>query len=122
MNTPNLDNFIKGWIALFACSPKTRLEWRTRTGLPPPSYLATRWWSRFEVIKQVLSAFGDIEPFLNTGDISPTTSNKLLEILRDLPTQRRLKIKLAMTVDSMEPFVKACYALEVDGPLALIAL
>ena len=94
MKTPNLDNFAKSWIGLFARSPKTRLAWRTKTGLPPPSYSATRWWSRFEVMNQVLNAFGDILPFLNSDDLPPATSNKLLEILNDPPTQRRLKIEL----------------------------
>ena len=58
---------------------------------------------------------------MNSDDIPPATSNKLLDILNDLPTQRRLKIELAITMDSMEPFVKACYMLQGDGPLALIA-
>ena len=60
-------------------------------------------------------------PFLNIDDIPPATSNKLLDFLNDLSTQRRLKIELAITVDSMEPFLKACFMLEGDRPLALIA-
>ena len=32
---------------------------------------------------------------------------------------RKLKIKLAVTVDGMEPFVKATYALEGDGMLSV---
>ena len=48
MKTPILDDFIKAWISLFAHSPKSRLAWRTQTGLSTPTYSATRWWSKFE--------------------------------------------------------------------------
>ena len=33
--------------------------------------------------------------------------------------ETNLMIELAVTVDAGEPFVKACYTLEGDGPLAL---
>ena len=48
-----LNDFIKTWVGIFSHSPKTRLAWTTLTGLSPPSYSATRWWSKFEVINQV---------------------------------------------------------------------
>ena len=50
MNTPELDKFIKGWIQLFTRSPKIKLVWKTSTNLPVPSYSATRWWAKWEVI------------------------------------------------------------------------
>ena len=65
MTTPIIDDFIKGWIGLFAHSPKARLAWRTQTGLSVPSYSATRWWSKFEVIEQFHNMFGDVTLFLN---------------------------------------------------------
>jgi len=43
MNTPILDKFTTAWIGLFSHSPKSRLAWRTQTGLPPRSYSSTRW-------------------------------------------------------------------------------
>ena len=49
MNTPILHNFCKAWISLFSQSLKSHLLWRTQTGLPAPSYSATRWWSQFGV-------------------------------------------------------------------------
>lgn len=94
MKTPVLDAFSKGWIGLFSKSPKARLAWHTLTGLSLRSYLATRWWSKFEV---------------------------LLNILRDPSQSRKLKMELAVTIDVMEPFVKATYVLEGDGPLAFVA-
>ena len=42
MNTPILHDFCKAWIDLFSRSPKSRLLWKTETGLPAPSYSATR--------------------------------------------------------------------------------
>ena len=43
------------------------------------------------------------------------TRQKLVAVLDDDPQCRKLKMELAMTVDGMEPFVKATYALEGDG-------
>lgn len=40
-------------------------------------------------------------------------------MLDDDPQCQKLKMELAMTVDGMEPFVKATYALEGDGILSL---
>ena len=118
MKTPILDDFTKAWISLFTHSPKSRLAWKTQTGLPIPSYSATRWWSKFEVIHQLLNTFG---AFLHGSDLPPATTGKLLKILDDEPTCRKLKMELAIVVDSMEPFVKATYSLEGDGPLVLVA-
>ena len=42
-------------------------------------------------------------------------------IVNDRAAFRKLKIELAVTVDSMQPFVKATYDLEGDGPLVLYA-
>lgn len=74
MNTPVLNDFIKTWINMFSHSPKTRLKWTTLTGLPPPRYCATRWWSKFEAIHQVHNTFGDIVPFLTDTDLPATSS------------------------------------------------
>ena len=41
--TPNLDNFIRLWISLFAHSPQARLWWKGRTGKAMSSYSSTRW-------------------------------------------------------------------------------
>lgn len=44
-----------------------------------------------------------------------------MEILNDPPKNRKLQMELAITIDFGEPFVKATYKLEGDGPLALSA-
>ena len=119
MKTPILDDFFKAWIGMFSRSPKTRDKWRSLTGLPPPSYSVTRWWSCFEVLAKLLSTFGDVFTLLEDEDISPANANKLRAILSDAAKTRKLKIELAATVDCMEPFVKTTYSLEGDGFLAL---
>ena len=119
MKTPILDEFFKAWVGMFSRSPKTRARWRALTGLPPPSYSVTRWWSRYEVLAKLMSTFGDVSNLLEEDDISPANASKLRAILEDAPMTRKLKMELAVTVDCMEPFVKATYNLEGDGYLAL---
>ena len=121
MNTPILHDFSKAWIGLFSRSPKSRLLWRTQTGQFVSSYSATRWWSRFEVINQLLTAFNVVVTFLANDDFPPVTSGKLLEIVNDPPKARKLKMEIAITVDAMKPFVKATYKLEGDGALSVVA-
>ena len=43
-DTPNLDEFGKAWVGIFAHSPKARLLWRERTGRSMATYRETRWW------------------------------------------------------------------------------
>ena len=118
MKTPVLDEFSKGWINIFSRSPKARLSWRARTGVSPCTYSPTRWWSRFEVLRQLHDTFGDIAEFLES-DVTSSSAKSMLEILQDPPKSRKLQIELAITMDAMDPFVRATYLLEGDGPLAL---
>lgn len=121
MNIPHLTEFTKSWISLFSHSPKSRLAWRTRTGLPVPSYSPTRWWNKFEVMHHIHNCFEDVNCFLhdNSLKLPKATTQKMLEILDDEPRCRKLKMELAMTVDGMEPFVKATYNLEGNGSIAI---
>ena len=52
-------------------------------------------------------------------DLAPATRRKLLGIISDPQKYTDLKIELAATIDVGEPFVKATYSLEGDGPLVL---
>ena len=72
--TPVLDEFVSAWVLLFSHSPKSRLAWQSRVGRSVKSLSKTRWWSRWEVINQLLELFGDIEPFLvENDDLGPRT-------------------------------------------------
>ena len=68
----------------------------------------------------IMFYFGDIEPFLlRNDDIGPTLRPKLISFFADQQKQGLLQLEIAATVDWGEQFVKACYFLEGDGPLAL---
>ena len=115
--TPHLDLFAVWWISH---SPKAKLLCRERTGHSFQGYSTTRWWSKFEVLKQLLDLFGDVTPFLESStDISPATRGELLTMLNDQQQRPYLMVELAVTVDAAMPFVKATYNLEGDGPLVL---
>ena len=64
--------------------------------------------------------FGDIMPFLTENeDVCAALRLKLLDLLSNPQRSACLWIELAATIDWGEPFVKACYYLEGDGPLAV---
>ena len=58
--------FTRLWISLFSRSPKARLAWRSYCGRAVPTHSETRWWSQWEVMKQILEAVGEI--FVNNLD------------------------------------------------------
>ena len=119
-NTPILSEFITAWISLFAHSPKCRMIWKELTGKAMGSFSATRWWSRWEIMDQILVQFGDIYKFLHTEDLgSNAACTKLLDILRDFEKKAKLQIELAVVIDCGRSFVKATYDLEGDGPLVV---
>ena len=97
--------FFTLWVSLFAHSAKAR----------------ALWWSRWEIMLQVLEQFGDVEPFLQeNSDLSPATRSKLLDILHNPQSLTTLKLELAAVVDMGVHFVKATYRLEGDGLLILV--
>lgn len=105
---PTLDEFGKYWVSLFAHSPRARLLWKERTGQSATTYSETRWWSKWEVLKQVMLLFGDVLPFLQENvDISPGTRGKLLAIFSNPQNRAYLLVELAVVIDIGEHFVKA---------------
>ncbi len=119
-NIPNLTEFVTNWLTLFSHSIKAKFLWKQRTGQTMASYSATRWWSKWELMKQMMVQFGEIEPFLNHNtDLGPSSRPRLLAILTNPEKLKHLKLELASVIDWGEVFVKATYNLEGDGPLAL---
>jgi len=117
---PNLMEFLNSWLLLFSHSVKCKFLWQEQTGKTMASYSPTRWWSKWELMAQILVQFGDVKPFLQKNtDIGPATRPKLLAFFEDPQKLNHLKIELAAIVDWGEVFVKATYNLEGDGPLAL---
>ena len=118
--TPTLDEFISAWVLLFSHSPKSRLLWKERTGKSVKTLSKTQWWSRWEVIDEVMLLFGDIELFLMEHDeLGPRTRVRMLTILQDPIKRAMLMVEMAAVVDAGGEFVKTTYALEGDGPLVL---
>lgn len=59
----NLSEFITSWIILFSHSFKARTAWKEQTGIAIKTHSATRWWSKFEIIKQVFDLSVMLRPF-----------------------------------------------------------
>ena len=82
------------------------------------SHSETRWWSKWEILNQVVDFFGDVEPFLRENEnICPANRQHLLNIIENPQDLQDLRLELAAIVDAGVYFVKATYYLEGDGPL-----
>ena len=105
-----LDRFTQLWVAMFSHSAAVRLAWKARTGTAMKTFSATRWWSKWEVMKQVLEYFGDVEPFLRENNhLVPATRRQLLDIFNDPSDVKDLELELAALVDGGSHFVTATY-------------
>ena len=72
-----LDLFFRYWIGMFS-----HLLWRGKTGQSIQTCSETRWWSKWEVLNQVLIYFGFVEPFLRENEeICLSSRGHLLEII-----------------------------------------
>ena len=79
-------------------------------GIRMKSYSATWWWSKWEVMEQLMRYFGDVEPFLEQNqDVATRITNHLRVFLADEEERKQLLMKLSTVVDVEEPFVKATY-------------
>ena len=113
-----LDLFFRYWIGMFSHSYNTRLLWREKTGQSIQTYSETHWWSKWEVLNQVLIYFGFVEPFLRENEeICPSSRGHLLEIVDNPQKFQDLRLELAALIDAGVHFVNATYYLEGDGPL-----
>ena len=74
-----------------------------------------KWWSKFEVLQQVHTEFEDVHVFLHNSDLPPVTTGKMLKIIDNQPTCRKLKMELTITVDTMEPLSKQHMHWKVTG-------
>ena len=67
--------------------------WKEQTDRLIASYSATRWWSKWEVLEQLLVQFGDVEEFLKNENLgSPHIRSKVLATFTDI--QKELTLKL----------------------------
>ena len=108
-----LDTFFRHWVNLFAHSYNAKLLWKERTGKSMCSHSNTRWWSKWELLKQVSDYFDDVAPFLQENEnLSPQIRQHLLEIINDPQDLQDLRLELGVMVD-----VGVHFYLEGDGPL-----
>ena len=117
---PIADKFATYWVSLFSHSLKAKFLWKEKTGRAICGYSTTRWWSKWEVLNQLLELFGDVQPFLQDSEgFSNSTRAKLLKILTNTQQCVLLRLELAAVIDAGKPFVSGTYKLEGNGPLAL---
>ena len=119
--TPVLSSFVSLRISVFSHIPKMKALWKVQTGRAMATFSKMRWWSRWEVMHQIVVQFSDVVPFLTTADGSAATRSHLLTILQNARQHQLLRVELASVIDGGQPFVKATYRLEGDGPLILQA-
>ena len=106
---PVLASFIQLRITLFSHSHKAKATWKQQTGRSMASFSKTRWWSRWEVLHQLMLQFGDVESFLTRVDVGTSTRSQLLTILQNTPMCHLLKVELAIVINVGHPFVTATY-------------
>lgn len=103
--TPTLSGFTSHWISLFVHSLKTQDLWKRKTGKSMATFSRSRWLSRWKVLSQVMTQFGDIAPFLTENqDIGPSLQPKLLSILNDPQSLAFLKMELVITMNTGEHY------------------
>eukprot|EP00117_Sycon_ciliatum_P005710 scpid19770/ scgid9542/ len=102
--------------------PQVRLDWKALTNVSIKTYSKTRWWSKYEVMDQLLNLFGDVVGFLRTDVETPGALRRRMHaVIENLECRVELQIQLAVTVEFCCPFVQATYKLEGDGALRLVA-
>ena len=96
LNTPVLDRFPKSWINMFSRSMKSKLAWKTKTGLFVQTYSSTQCWSRWEMLKQVHDCFRDVVLFITNGDAPTANKSNLLELLSNPTKSTQLQMELTI--------------------------
>ena len=97
LNLRVLDTFLRNWVNLFSHSYNAKLLWKERTVKSICSHSNTRWWSKWELLKQVSDYFGDVPPFLQGNEnLSPLIRQYLLEIINDPQDLQDLHLELGV--------------------------
>ena len=99
----------------FLNSESAKIEWEKLVGSSWKSYSDTKWYSKFEVLKDVYLKIPYFKILIKNG-ICVGNANALRTLLEDQLKNWFVQIELA----SYEPFYKFCYGLEGDGQLVFI--
>ena len=77
-----LEIFTRYWFSMFSRSPAGRLAWEIRKGPEMQSYSPTSWWLKYEVMRQNLELFSNVETFLSeNGHLAPATRLKITQMM-----------------------------------------
>ena len=98
-------------IGMFSHSYNACLLCREKTGQSIQTYSETHWWSKWEVLNQVVIYFGFVKPFLwESEEICPSSHEHLLEIVDNPQKFQDLHLELATLIDAGGAFCK-CHLL-----------
>lgn len=115
LQLPVLDQFMTPWLQLVANPGAAKLRWKAIIDGPVPSFSKVRWWSRWEIMKQVAENFGSVPGFLaslEADEIGDASTKKMLTIMNHHRDTLRLELAAVL---SCERLCTATYRLEGDG-------
>ena len=115
LNLAVLDDFMTPWLQLVAQPGAAKLRWKAIVAGAVSSFSKVRWWSRWEIMRDIATNFGAVPQFiadLDADEVGDATTEKLLDII----TNRRSELELELAaVMSCERLCTATYRLEGDG-------
>ena len=118
---PTLNAFMTPWLSLVQHHPSARTLWKGKIGGAMKGFSTIRWCSREEVSNEIAKNFGELPDFVDSliedeiGDKLP----KKMKVILDTNAET-LQLELACQLD-LEPIISACYSLEGDGLVLLLA-
>ena len=92
-----------------------KLRWEAILGKGCSKYSKVRWWSRWEIMQEIATNFGELPNFLadlDNNNIGDATTKKMIEILTNQKDALELELAAVM---SCERLCTATYRLEGDG-------
>ena len=111
---PTLEELMTPWLQLVCHPGGAKLRWAAIVGGSVASYSKVRWWSRWEIMKQIALHFGALPQFLADLDrdgIGDATTKKMLAVI----TNHRASLELELAaVMSCERICSATYKGEGD--------
>ena len=123
---PLVDKLITAWFKLFKNGTNRIYLWRQITGISFPSYNPIKWHSRFQLAKFIMENFLSLKRFLVDDRLAKMVKDvkkrsKTVVVLESLVQDKELMVQLAAYVDFSSELVNSTYAIEGDGPVALVA-
>jgi len=123
IDIPALERILSPWLTVISHSKQARKAFLTFTHEAPKSYSKTRWWSRYEVVAQLVRHMhtfrSEVIPMLRANKIAKESVGKIAAVLEDSKMSALLLLEGAIVLDVVQKLVAATYLLESDGPVML---